>query len=265
MSEGWYMTIEKCIIRLAMESDLCDDLISKELLVLSSLINESGLRVSDIHAVLGGNKSWVSNLCLRLKGAGLATLTKEGREVYYNLTEKGESVAKPAFNLIHSLVKAEKIPYFLSDNTFILYKTPNLDENDVIKKIRYPIHTHKGALLLNQTEKNLLFIGKNSKNKLLMLDIPIKNIETFEESFNSYYKWRNRPLPTPLILKYREAEGFQTIYLFTEYRIMGRITQNTEWVKLLKKEKNLLEMKAENSESLSSNDTETIVESTGEL
>jgi len=259
------MTLEKCIIRLAMESDLCEDLISKELLVLSSLINESGLRVSDIHAVLGGNKSWVSNLCSRLSRTGLAISTKEGREVYYNLTEKGESVAKPAFNLIHSLVKAEKIPYFLSDNTFILYKTPNLDENE-IKKIRFPIHTHKGALLLNQTEKNLLFIGKNSKNKLLMLDIPIKNIETLEESFNSYYKRRNRPLPTPLILKYREeTEGFQTIYLFTEYRAMGRITQNTEWVKLLKKEKNLLEMKAESSESLNSNETETIVESTGEL
>ncbi len=248
-----------------MESLLCDDLISKELLVLSSLLNEPGLRVSDIHAVLGGNKSWVSNLCSRLSRTGLAISVKEGREVYYSLTEKGEDVAQNAFNLIHSLVKAEKIPHFLSDNTYILYKTPNSDKADEIKKLRYPIHTHKGALLLNQAEKNLLFIGKNKNNKLLILDIPITNIETFKEGFNSFYKRRNRPIPTPIILRYRkDAEVFQTIYIFTDYQTFGRVTQNSQWFKFLNQEKTEIATKLENSKSLNSNDNASIIEGIGE-
>ncbi|NVM53747.1 MAG: winged helix-turn-helix transcriptional regulator [Candidatus Helarchaeota archaeon] len=254
MNEADEMTLEKCILRLAMASRLCDNLISKELFVLSSLIKESGLRVSDIHAVLEGNKSWVSNLCSRLAIAGLASSVKNGREVYYSLTEKGEKVADHAFNLIHSLIKAEKIPHHSGDNTFLLYRNPDYEKKDEIKKIIYPIHTHKGAILYNEVGKYLLFIGKDLKNKLLILKIPLNDIESLNESFNHYYNRRKRLRPTPLIIEFRTPmeEGLQTVYFFINYHVVRGSTNNSEWANLLNKALNQVQMKSEKPNSLES-------------
>ncbi|HUY00050.1 MAG TPA: hypothetical protein VMV49_10885 [Candidatus Deferrimicrobium sp.] len=230
------MTKEKCILKIAMASKLCDDLISKELLILSSLIGETGLRVSDIHATLGGNKSWVSNLCSRLAIAGLASSTKDGREVYYNLTEAGTYVAERAYRLIEGLVRAEKIPYIVYDNTYILYKFLESENNLIINKLLFPLYTHKGALLLHQTENFLLFIGKDQKGRILVLEIPIANSIHIELGFDEFYKRRLRPRPKPLILDYtHELEKISSrIYLFIDFHSMGRINRNSEFVTILK-------------------------------
>ncbi len=261
------MNMEKCILKLAMTSKLCDSLLSKELLVLSCLINERGLRVSDIHAVLGGNKSWVSNLCSRLAITGLASSIKDGREVYYSLTGKGANVAANAFNLINNLVKMEDLSYKISDNTYVLYKTLDLEKKNHIKKITSPIYTHKGAILFNSLEKYLLFIGKNTRNKLLVLEIPIGDIKEVEQGFDEYYKRRKAPRPTPLIIKYKNSmdENFQNLYIFTSFRSIGRLTQNSEWHALLNKELNEFQKKIEKSDILESkNDMTTMIEEKGE-
>ncbi|MDD1776649.1 MAG: hypothetical protein LUQ65_00650 [Candidatus Helarchaeota archaeon] len=101
----------KNLLKQAETSKICDNLISKELMVLIALINEQGLRVSDIHFLLGGNKSWVSNLCSRLATAGLTIFTRQGRYVYYRLTEKGSEVAIKASELVNSLLKTERFKY----------------------------------------------------------------------------------------------------------------------------------------------------------
>lgn len=247
------MTFEKCVLRLAMASRLCDNLISKELLVLSSLLKENapGLRVSDVHAILGGNKSWVSNLCSRLADAGLTNALREGREVYYNLTEAGRPVAETAFNLIFNLIKTENIPYFLSDQTYLLYKKPIHNKKEEINRLipPIPIHTHKGALLFNKNQKSLHFIGKNYQNKILCLEISFSDFESVKYGFDDYYKRRKKPRATPLILKFRDydkekqldKEGslkftIHNLYLFTNYHQIGRPTQNVEWFELLTKE-----------------------------
>ncbi|NVM28826.1 MAG: hypothetical protein HWN65_08280 [Candidatus Helarchaeota archaeon] len=261
------MTLEKCILKLAMASKLCDNLISKELLVLSCLINEPGLRVSDIHTVLGGNKSWVSNLCSRLAISGLASSVKEGREVYYSLTEKGEDVAINAFGLINSLVKTDGIPYLLSDNTYILHKTPELEKKNEIRKITSPIYTHKGALLYNNEEKYLLFIGKSPKNKFLVLKVPLNIIKSVEQRFDDYYKRRKAPRPTPLRIKYQKSadEELQTLYAFTNFRIIGRLTQNSEWHTLLNKELTQIQKRSDESNTLeTNNNVAPLIEGKGE-
>lgn len=259
------MTIEKCILKLAMESKLCEDLISKELLVLSSLIDEEGLRVSDIHAVLGGNKSWVSNLCSRLSRTGFAASTREGREVYYSLTENGSHVARIAFNLIQSLVNTEKIPYKYSENTYILYKGSNHDPQTEINKLLppLPIHTHKGAILFNEKLKTLIFIGKDQRNKLLNLEIPLQAIEKIDLAFNSYYKRRKKPAFTPLIIHFKipdqedaNKENYQTLYLFTDFQTIGRPTKNSEWFDFLSKELELESKSREQSAQLEESETD---------
>lgn len=246
MSEAEKMTKEKCVLKLAMASRLCDNLMSKELLVLSCLIHEPRLRVSDIHTVLGGNKSWVSNLCSRIGIAGLASFSKEGREVYYSLTQKGIAVANHAYELIYSLLEAEKTleeKVVLSDNTFVLYKIPEFEVKEGLKNIISPIHTHKGAILYNKDEKYICFIGKNSDNKLLNLEIPLENVKDVVLSFDDYYRRRKRPRPTPLRITFEDVttKNLQIIYIFTNFHTIGRKTQNPEWLELFTKQLNLVQ------------------------
>ncbi|MHA1267074.1 MAG: hypothetical protein ACTSRS_17680 [Candidatus Helarchaeota archaeon] len=257
------MMAEKCVLKLAMGSRLCDNLISKELLILSTLLSEPdpGLRVSDIHALLGGNKSWVSNLCSRCAIAGLADSIKDGREVYYHLTPEGQSVAKNAYALIQSLVEIEKIPYKLSDNSYLLYRTPEHRKESEINKFfpSLPIHTHKGALLYTPLKKMLHFVGKDKRNKLLCLELPLTTIESLELGFDDYYKRRKKPRFTPLIIRFKislkkkdniKDYALHTAYFFTNYRPMGWTTQNLDWFKYLEKEINLLHTSADKSEAL---------------
>ena len=49
MNEPNEMLNAKYVLKLAETSKICDNLVSKELMVLIALINEQGLRVSDIH------------------------------------------------------------------------------------------------------------------------------------------------------------------------------------------------------------------------
>jgi len=231
------MLKSKCILKLAEPSKICDNLISKELMVLIALINEQGLRVSDIHFLLGGNKSWVSNLCSRLATAGLTVFTREGREVYYKLTEKGTEVALKALELVSSLLKTEQFKYLISENTFLLDK--NLLTGKKIYefgKLFWPFHSHSGALVFNYKFQYLFFIGYDRRGKPFVLDIPMNRIRNVKLGFDDVYKRRYSPRIKPLIVDYNPPEtsnALRRIYLFTNYRVIGPLTHNAKWLSIL--------------------------------
>lgn len=237
MNEPNELVKAKCVLKLAETSKICDDLISKELMVLIALINEQGLRVSDIHFLLRGNKSWVSNLCSRLATAGLTVFTREGREVYYKLTEKGTEVALKALELVGSLLKIEPYKYFISENTILL-------DRDLVAgkkiyefgKLFYPFHSHSGSLVFNHKIQYLFFIGYDRRRKPFVLDIPISRIQNVELGFDDVYKRRYSPRIKPLIVDYNPSEAsneIKRIYLFTDYRVIGRLTHNAKWLSIL--------------------------------
>ncbi len=227
----------KCILKLAETSKICDDLISKELLVLIALINEQGLRVSDIHFLLRGNKSWVSNLCSRLAIAGLTVFTREGREVYYKLTEKGAEVAIKTLELVHSLLKTEHFKYIISDNTLLLDKNLLVGKKIYeFGKLFHPFHSHVGSLVFNYKLNYVSFIGYDRKKKPFVLDIPMNRIQNVELGFDDIYKRRYSPRIKPLIVDYNPFEAsdeVNRIYLFINFRVIGRLTHNTKWFSFL--------------------------------
>jgi DNA-binding MarR family transcriptional regulator len=237
MNEPSEMLKAKCVLKLAETSKICDDLISKELMVLIALINEQGLRVSDIHFLLGGNKSWVSNLCSRLATAGLTIFTRDGREVYYKLTENGTEVAFKSLELVNSLLKTEQFKYLISENTLLLDKNV-LTGKKIYEfgKLFFPFHSHAGSLVINYKLNNLSFIGYNRKRKPFVLGIPMNRIRNVELGFDDVYKRRYSPRIKPLIVDYSLSESSDTlyrIYLFTGYHPIGRLTQNTKWLSIL--------------------------------
>ena len=237
MNEPSEMLKAKCVLKLAETSKICD-LISKELLVLIALINEEGLRVSDIHSVLGGNKSWVSNLCFRLNTAGLILRAEDGREVYYNLTEKGTEVAVKALELVNSLLKTEDFKYIITEDTFLLDRNAVMGKKIYeFGKLFYPFFSHSGSLLLNSSFKYLFFIGYDRKGKPFVLDIPLNNIQNVELGFDEIYKRRYSPRIKPLIIDYslrEDVNQINRIYLFINFRVIGQLTQNVKWLKILK-------------------------------
>jgi len=229
----------KCIVKLSKASNLCETLISKEFLVMISLLDElEGLRVSDIHFLLGGNKSWVSNLCSRLARAGLASSKRKGREVYYKLTNDGEEVAQTALTLVKSLIKTDALPYKLSANTYIFYKN-SLSANEKVSdyfKLGFPCYTHKGAVLFNQSDKNLLFVGNDRNGKPFILEIFINSIQLITIDYDEFYKRRNSPLEKPLKVRFSvapESQACEIVYFFTQYHRIGRSTENPTWFKLI--------------------------------
>lgn len=236
MNEPTEMLKAKCILKLMENSKICD-VISKELLVLIALINEQGLRVSDIHSLLGGNKSWVSNLCFRLNTAGLILRTEDGREVYYNLTERGAEVAIKALELVNSLLKTEDFKYIITEDTFILDRNAVMGKKFYeFGKLFYPFYSHFGSLLYNSSFKYLFFIGYDRKGKPFVLNIPLNRIQTMELGFDEFYKRRYSPRIKPLIIDYclsEDATKVDRIYLFINYRVIGRLTQNARWLKIL--------------------------------
>lgn len=237
MNEPSEMLKAKCVLKLAETSKICD-LISKELLVLIALINEEGLRVSDIHSLLGGNKSWVSNLCFRLNTAGLILRTEDGREVYYNLTEQGTEVAVKALELVNSLLKTEDFKYIVTEETFLLDRNAVMGKKIYeFGKLFYPFYSHYGSLLLNSSFKYLFFIGYDRKGKPFVLDIPVNHIQNVELGFDEIYKRRYSPRIKPLIIDYslhEDVNQINRIYLFINFRVIGRLTQNAKWLKILK-------------------------------
>jgi DNA-binding MarR family transcriptional regulator len=237
MNEPNEMVKAKCVLKLAETSKICDDLISKELMVLIALINEQGLRVSDIHFLLRGNKSWVSNLCSRLATAGLTVFTREGREVYYKLTEKGTEVALKALELISSLLKTEQFKYFISENTVLLDKDLLAGKKIYdFGKLFYPFHSHAGALVFNYKFQYLFFIGYDRRGKPFVLDIPMVRIRNVELGFDDVYKRRYSPRIRPLIIDINPSEisnELKRIYLFTDFRVIGRLTHNAKWFSIL--------------------------------
>jgi DNA-binding MarR family transcriptional regulator len=235
--ESSEMLKAKCVLKLAETSKICDDLISKELMVLIALINERGLRVSDIHFLLGGNKSWVSNLCSRLATAGLTIFKRDGREVYYKLTEKGAEVALKTLELVNSLLKTAQFKYLISENTLLLDKTVLIGKKIYeFGKLFYPYHSHAGSLVFNYTFRDIFFIGYDRKGKPFVLDIPMNQIRNVELDFDDVYKRRYSPRIKPLIVDYSPSESpdaLYRIYLFTGYHVIGRLTQNTKWLSIL--------------------------------
>lgn len=267
MNEVVNMAVTKCILKLSKASNLCDTLISKEFFVMISLIDEEqGLRVSDIHYLLGGNKSWVSNLCLRLSNAGLALSKKEGREVYYRLSKNGSKVAEKALSLILNLMEAEKINYVLSDNTFLLNKDSISGKQiQEFGKLGYPFFTHKGALSYSIDKKYLLFVGDDQAGRPLILEIPLKAIHNLENGFDDYYKRRYLPRPKPLIIDYKsslEEDNLQRIYLFTQYHRITHSTKNSKWFTILleEKESQIQEKKEKNTILKQENDMLPMIE-----
>ena len=237
MNEPNEMLKAKCILKLAEPSKICDDLISKELMVLIALINERGLRVSDIHFLLGGNKSWVSNLCSRLAIAGLTEFTRDGREVYYKLTGKGSEVAMKALELINSLLRTEQFKYLISENTLLLDKNVLTGKKIYeLGKLFHPYYSHAGSLVFNYTFRYMFFVGYDRKGKPFVLDIPMNRIRNVELSFDDVYKRRYSPRIKPLIVDYNPSETsneLKRIYLFTSYRVIGGLTQNAKWLSIL--------------------------------
>jgi len=207
-----------------------------------TLIDEDeGLRVSDIHTILGGNKSWISTLCKGLSNADLASSTKTGREVYYKLTEKGSDIASHAYSLIFSLIKVENFDYILHDDTYLL--EPNFIQSENIFqelwKIGYPLYTHKGAVLLNRKENYFYFIGKDQNTRPFTIDFFLKDLRRVEYRFDECYKRRYSPRVKPLIIEYikhNDEDVLQKIYLFVNYRKVSRTTKNSKWFEILNEE-----------------------------
>jgi DNA-binding MarR family transcriptional regulator len=266
MSEEETMAEAKCLVKLSKASNLCETLISKEFLVMISLIDEAeGLRVSDIHFLLGGNKSWVSNLCSRLARAGLATPKRDGREVYYNLTEEGQEVASTALALIKSLIKTDALTYMLSDNTYLLHAASIPDGKKITDypKLGYPYHTHKGAILYNHDVKYLLFVGNDRDNRPFTLEIPIHAIHQVTINFDEYYKRRYLPRPKPLVIEYESSPEDPTnhyIYLFTQYVRLSHSTRNSDWLELIIDEKAKSDQEKEKASSKPEEDLISMVE-----
>jgi len=108
----------KGLVVLAQDSKLCMEFLNKNHMTLISLINEKeGLRVTDIHQVVQGNKSWISNILFKLESTGLVVRRKNGREVNYKLTEKGEKISELAAKLLERLLAQEGLEYNRIENS----------------------------------------------------------------------------------------------------------------------------------------------------
>ncbi|NHI93190.1 MAG: MarR family transcriptional regulator [Candidatus Lokiarchaeota archaeon] len=212
------MIFTKGLVVLAQNSKLCNEFLNKNHLILISLIGEKlGLRVTDIHQVVQGNKSWISNILFKLESNGLVSRKKNGREVFYKLTEKGEKLSFLASKILEKLLIQEGIEYNIIENSYWIYKEELEDKNssDYLSNIR-PVHEYEGEVL--STSNYFIFIGKSiSRNKLILIKINFDKIKEIDYEFDEFYKRRFAITQKPIKITFQNQFNFHSIYLITNW------------------------------------------------
>ena len=221
---------------LASNSKLCDEFMNKNLMILIALINEkNGLRVTDIHSIVEGNKSWISNLLSKLEKSKLVKRNKKGREVYYTLSKTGEIIAHHSANLLENLLLQLGIRF---DNIFLIdeesIKKSSRKSKMTFRRNRLPIHHFEGQIFLNGSK--YIFIGTNLKTKKYeKFEINFNDVIDVQLDYDEIFKGRYGYLSTkPLKISYKNHNNNKTIYLFTNWsRSQLRSRNNKMWHVLL--------------------------------
>lgn len=228
----------KGLVMLASNSKLCNEFMNKNLLILIVLINEKdGLRVTDIHSIVEGNKSWISNILSKLEKSRLVRRKKTGREVYYSLSETGEIIAHHSANLLENLLLQIGIRFdniYLIDEESMKRSTRQLKMN--FRRNRVPIHHFKGQIFLNGSK--YIFIGKNLKSKKYeRFEINFSDIIDVQLDYDEIFKGRYGYISAkPLRISYKNHNKNKTIYLFTNWsRSLLTARNNKKWHVLLQK------------------------------
>ena len=208
----------KGLVILAQGSKLCMEFLNKNHMTLISLIGEKeGLRVTDIHQIVQGNKSWISNILFKLESKGLVSRRKNGREVYYKLTDKGEKLSDLAAKMLEKLLVQEGIEFNRAENSYWIYKNeiPNVNPADFFGTVK-PVHEYEGEVF--STNNHFIFIGKSINNKKLeTFQIKFKDIEEIEREFDDFYKRRFAIRQKPIKISINNGHKFHTLYLITNW------------------------------------------------
>ncbi|MHA1799877.1 MAG: MarR family winged helix-turn-helix transcriptional regulator [Candidatus Helarchaeota archaeon] len=209
------MITKKGLVLVAHESKMCADFLNKNHLTLISLIGEDdGLRVTDIHRIVQGNKSWISNILSKLENQGLVSRKKNGREVFYKLTEKGKKLSELAAAMLEKLLIQENIVYKKANSYWIYkYEIPSKKLSDFIG---IPLHEYKGELFV--TKSHHIFIGKSITNKRLEI-LKIKNIDIKDNitNYDDSYKRRFAVWQKPTKISFSSHGKNKTVYYFRNY------------------------------------------------
>ena len=208
----------KGLVILAQDSKLCMEFLNKNHMTLISLIDEKeGLRVTDIHQVVQGNKSWISNILFKLEHKGLVSRKKNGREVHYKLTEKGENISELAAKLLEKLLIQEGLEYNHIENSYWIYKNELQDINpvDYFGTVK-PVHEYEGEIF--STYDYFIFVGKSvNRKKLKVIRINFQDIKEIEHDFDDFYKRRFAIKQKPIKISVYNHHQSHTIYLITNW------------------------------------------------
>ncbi len=228
----------KGLVILAINSKLCNEFMNKNLMILITLINEKeGLRVTDIHSIVNGNKSWISSILSKLEKSKLVNRKKTGREVYYSLSETGEIIALHSANLLENLILQIGIKF---DNIYLIDEETIKKSSRKLKlsfrRNRVPIHHFKGQIFLNGSK--YIFIGKNLKTKRYeKFEINFNDIIDVQLDYDDVFKGRYGFLNAkPLKISYKNHNKNKNIYLFTNWsKTQLRARNNKKWQVILEK------------------------------
>ncbi|MHA1143953.1 MAG: winged helix DNA-binding protein [Candidatus Helarchaeota archaeon] len=241
------MQSTKSLARVANDSELCKTFMNKHLFVLISLLQEpQGLRVSDIHRILEGNKSWICNILLKLEKLDLTTRIKydDKREVYYKLTERGEQVATNGLNLTYDLLEHEGFKILWEYNPVYLIFGSDLEKQEFSNKIiRYrskikhlPLHKYVGKLTIY--DNYLTIIGKDPfLKKFFFFKLDYDNVLDIIFDYDNQYKGRyGSILSKPVRIDFSRLNSkSDSIYLFIEWsRSFKTAKKNKEFYEKLK-------------------------------
>ncbi|MHC1590852.1 MAG: winged helix DNA-binding protein [Candidatus Helarchaeales archaeon] len=230
----------KSLARVANDSEICRIFMNKHLFVLISLLKEpQGLRVSDIHKILEGNKSWICNILLKLEKLNLTTRVKydDKREVYYRLTEKGEQVARNGLLLTQELLDQETYKIITEyDDVHIIFKSDLINKDFRKRRMSYrnkirhlPLHKYVGKLTIYNNF--LTFNGENPiQKKFFFFKLDFDNIKKIALDYDDVYKGRFGSLfSKPVKIEFEKSNSIPDIlYVFADWSRSFKIARKNK-------------------------------------